>query len=209
MRIQLGIATALTATVLAFASSHAAPFYVTTGQSGGVFSVDGGTPKTWTIQPTIAADIFGGGLFVMKRGTATTNGISLSLFDAGNTLIGSASYNDVAAFDLVGGGSQQWTAIQFNAVAAPSQSLTLSTSQTYTVRLAQVGSGTGGDEQYFIKGDTTTLTLDTTPINDIPVDTSEIPEPASAMLLLGGLAALGVARRRTADGRRMEAAATA
>ncbi len=202
MRIRLGITTFLTAAVIGLGSPQAATFYVTTGQSGGVFSVDGLTPKTWSITPTVAADTFGGGLFVMKRGTSTSNGISLNLYNAGNVLIGSASFDTVAAFDAIGGGSQQWAPILFSAVAAPSQSLLLTVGQPYTVQLAQVGTGTGGDQQYFIKGDTTNLTLDTDAPGEIDVDLTEIPEPASALLLLGGLAALGVAGRRhaVADG---------
>lgn len=186
MRIGLALATVATAFAVATAVP-AAPFYVTTGQAGGVFSIDAGGSRTWTIVPAIDGPAFGGGIFMMKRGVGVSVGITLALYDDGPNLLASVGYPDSS---FVG---QSFTQISFLLASH----FTVNPTDTYTVKLfADDGIAQGGDDQYFIKGNTDTLTLDTRPPEEITLGATNTPEPASALLLAAGVLGLAAARQR-------------
>ena len=185
MRIGLTLATVATAFVVATAAP-AAPFYVTTGQVGGVFTLDAGDQKIWTIIPQAGETAFGGGIFMMKRGAGISVGVTLALYDEGFSLLDSVSFPS-SSFGL--------SYTQVNLLLA--SSFVVGLGDTYTVRMIiDAGTQLGGDDQYFIQGDTETLTLDTRPPEEIILGATSTPEPASALLLAAGVLGLGVARLR-------------
>ena len=176
MRIGLALATVATAFAVATAVP-AAPFYVTTGQIGGAFSLDAGDTKIWTIVPQAGETEFGGGIFMMMRGAGISAGITLALYDGGFSLLDSVSFPS-SSFGL--SYTQVNLLLNLRVVVNPGD--------TYTVRLI-VDSGTplGGDDRYFIQGDTETLTLDTRSPEQIILGATNTPEPARALLLAAGL----------------------
>lgn len=186
MRIGLVLATAATA----FAVSTAAPaatFYVTTGQAGGVFSIDAGESRIWTIATQSSTTQFGGGIFMMKRGAGISVGITLALYEDTGNLLASVGYPDSSFV------AQDYAQISF-LMAVP---FGVNSLETYTVRLiVDAGTPQGGDDQYFIKGDTTTLTLESSLPENIFLEAVSTPEPASALLLAAGVLGLGIASRR-------------
>lgn len=187
MRIGLALATVATAFAVATAVP-AAPFYVTTGQAGGAFSLDAGESRIWTIVPQGTETQFGGGIFMMKRGAGVSVGITLALYDDGNSMLISAGY---ANSSFVG---QDYSQISF---LMAGNGLVMNLGDTYTVRLTvDAGTPLGGDNQYFFQGNTDTLTLDTRPPEEITLGATNTPEPASALLLAAGVLGLAAARQR-------------
>ena len=186
MRIGLLIATAATALAVNTAVT-ASPFYVTTGQAGGAFSIDAGETHVWTIAPQGTQTEFGGGIFVMKRGANISAGITLALYEDTGTLLASVVYPNSG---FVGQDFEQINMVL--AAAFP-----VNQSSVYEVRLTGGdGISLGGADQYFIQGDTATLTLDTSDPEDIVLIALSTPEPASALLLVAGVLGLGIASRR-------------
>ena len=191
MRIGLTLATVATAFAVATAVP-AAPFYVTTGQAGGAFSLDAGDTKIWTIVPQAGEAAFGGGIFMMKRGAGIGVGVTLALYDEGFSLLDSVSFPS-SSFGL--------SYTQVNLLLA--LSFVVNPWEIYTVRMI-IGAGTplGGNDQYFIQGDTETLTLDTRPPEEIILGATNTPgatstpEPASALLLAAGVLGLAASRQR-------------
>ena len=76
---------AVIASLLSATLCQAAPiYYLATGQTGAQTQIDVNHSSSWTLIPNVAFDL-GGGLFVMKDGSSTTQTLMLSIYQGTNT----------------------------------------------------------------------------------------------------------------------------
>lgn len=176
--------------------ASAATIYVTTNDTGQNSPVDVSRVRAWSFvaQPDWT---FGGGFFNMKvGGSADANSflrLSLRFGTATGTELAYYQYDTIAAFNAApttGSNAGYRDGIPFP------MTYTLANAQTYWVVMSS-NVGTGGDDQYFIKGGSNELTItNVNPPTIVVPPTTNTPEPASALALATGLLALGAVRSR-------------
>lgn len=138
------------------APARAAPTYfaVQTGMSGGQTGIDAVSTSSWNFT-TGPSWVFGGGTFEMKTGSSTSAEITLSIRQGTNSAgaeVGSITYTRAQFGAVHGGNSQSFAPVAF-LFATP---LALQAGAQYFVALTS-NAGTNGAQQYFIKGQTSTL----------------------------------------------------
>lgn len=184
---------------LAAASARANEYFaLQTNISGAQTQIDSTHTSTWGFTTGLAWD-FGGGTFVMKKGTSASADVVLSIYQGTNsgTPVGTVAVPST-------GFTQSFGNVQF----LFSTPLALQANSQYYVDLTSTASGQGST-QYFIKGANSSLTFVDSNNNPIPsgyvtsvTDTSGnttstvpgLPEPASVSLIAVALGGTGVAR---------------
>ena len=179
---------ALLAALLMFVpSASAETYYVYTGQTGAQTQIDVNHTSTWSLAPA-STFLFGGGIFNIKEGSATTANITLSLYlgvDASGTLLNSVTLGP-------GSFTQSFTSTNF--FFASPVALTGGTNYFAALTSSAVDAQSTA---YFIKGaGNVTFPADATG-NPVPNPVNSTPEPGSWVLFSSGLGGLlYFARRR-------------
>lgn len=191
-----GISRAGAAIFFSLSFCYAGPvYYLATDQTGAQTQIDAAHTSKWTFVPNMQFDL-GGGIFEMKDGSSTVADIRFSLYlgnDATGTLLDSItlSHTSFCAQTVNCGSFGRHDFLFATAVA-------LTVGQTYYAELTSIANDVQS-QAYFIKSDSSFVSdSNRNAINPQPVDqlnSSSVPEPATGLLTLLGIAGAVVAAR--------------
>jgi hypothetical protein len=158
-------------------------YYIETGQTGAALDIDIISSDTWMFTPSYSWDL-GGGIFTMKKGSATAASITLTLNDVTNNISSLTSVTlDPSSF------TQSYAPVTF----AFSLPYTLTAGVQYSLVLSSPANNSS-NEKYLIKDDGTSGFFDDSG-NPLPPP-PPVPEPATLSTLAAGILALiGLGRR--------------
>jgi hypothetical protein len=199
-----GLIAAAALALAALPAQGATYFAVQTGMSGGQSQIDENHSSSWTFTTGAGGWLFGGGYFTMKEGPATVADITLSVYrgtsDSDPLVATRTMDNDTFCASGTVANCQSFDEIPF-LFAAP---VAMLAGTSYFVKLTSPAADTA-NRQYFIKGQSSTLSFRDEQGNPAPTDyvtsvnnvTEEgtVPEPMSMSLLFTGLLGLAMARR--------------